>query len=114
MWLAVLTRYVSPTVPQKLELYAVGTDRLVQERTPCLRPSQSRTPVCSEESRTVEPLLTAFEIASEQRRDPQEGEENAALALYEAAYEVGWLDRSAEFVTLAQMLLGVRTHNSRS
>ena len=35
----------------------------------------------------------------------QEGEENAALALYEAAYEVGWLDRSAEFVTLAQMLL---------
>lgn len=35
----------------------------------------------------------------------QEGEENSALALYEAAYEVGWLDRSAEFVTLAQMLL---------
>lgn len=35
----------------------------------------------------------------------QEGEENAALALYEASYEVGWLDRSAEFVTLAQMLL---------
>ena len=35
----------------------------------------------------------------------QEGDENTALALYEAAYEVGWLDRSAEFVTLAQMLL---------
>ena len=35
----------------------------------------------------------------------QEGEDNAQLALYEAAYEVGWLDRSTEFVTLAQMLL---------
>ncbi len=35
----------------------------------------------------------------------QEGEENSQLALYEAAYEVGWLDRSNEFVTLAQMLL---------
>ncbi len=35
----------------------------------------------------------------------QEGEDNSQLALYEAAYEVGWLDRSNEFVTLAQMLL---------
>ena len=35
----------------------------------------------------------------------QEGEDNAQLALYEAAHEVSWLDRSAEWVTLAQMLM---------
>ncbi|WP_428096844.1 tetratricopeptide repeat protein [Candidatus Rariloculus sp.] len=35
----------------------------------------------------------------------QEGEDNAQLALYEAAHEVSWLDRSTERVTLAQMLM---------
>jgi len=35
----------------------------------------------------------------------QEGNEEEQLALYEAAYDFGWLERSTEFVNLAQMLL---------
>lgn len=35
----------------------------------------------------------------------QEGQESNTLALYETAYEAGWLDRSSDFVNLAQMLL---------
>jgi tetratricopeptide (TPR) repeat protein len=36
----------------------------------------------------------------------QEGDEARQLALYETAYEAGWLERSNEFVQLAQLLLG--------
>jgi hypothetical protein len=35
----------------------------------------------------------------------QEGQDQNQLALYEAAYEAGWLTRGTELVTLAQMLL---------
>jgi len=35
----------------------------------------------------------------------QEGDEQRQLALWEAAYEGGWLERGTEFVSLAQMLL---------
>lgn len=35
----------------------------------------------------------------------QEGQENKTLALYQAAYSAGWLDRGSDFVNLAQMLL---------
>ena len=35
----------------------------------------------------------------------QEGEDNKQLALYETAYEAGWLRRSNEFVQLSQLLL---------
>jgi tetratricopeptide (TPR) repeat protein len=35
----------------------------------------------------------------------QEGEDRNTLALYETAYEAGWLDRSSDFVNLSQMLL---------
>jgi predicted Zn-dependent protease len=35
----------------------------------------------------------------------QEGQERRQLALYEAAYDMGWLERSGELVNLAQMLL---------
>jgi len=35
----------------------------------------------------------------------QEGQEDRMTALYEAAYEAGWLERSQEYVNLAQMLL---------
>jgi hypothetical protein len=35
----------------------------------------------------------------------QEGEETNTLALYEAAHAAGWLERSGDFVNLAQMLL---------
>lgn len=35
----------------------------------------------------------------------QEGQEERQLALYEAAYAQGWLERSSELVNLAQMLL---------
>src|SRR5690606_23768301 len=35
----------------------------------------------------------------------QEGQEDRMTALYEAAYEAGWLTRSQEIVNLAQMLL---------
>ena len=35
----------------------------------------------------------------------QEGQERNTLALYEAAFEIGWLERSGDFVNLAQMLL---------
>lgn len=35
----------------------------------------------------------------------QEGQEDRQLSLYEAAYDYGWLERSSEFVNLAQMLL---------
>jgi tetratricopeptide (TPR) repeat protein len=36
----------------------------------------------------------------------QEGNETAQLALYELAYDVGWLQRSSEFVQMAQLFLG--------
>ncbi len=36
----------------------------------------------------------------------QEGEDARQLALYETAYEAGWLERGNEFVQLAQLLLG--------
>ena len=36
----------------------------------------------------------------------QEGDEARQLALYETAYEAGWLERSNEFVQIAQLLLG--------
>ncbi len=35
----------------------------------------------------------------------QEGQDQNTLALYEAAYEVGWLESSSDFTNLAQMLL---------
>ena len=35
----------------------------------------------------------------------QEGQDQNTLALYEAAYEAGWLDSSGDFTNLAQMLL---------
>jgi tetratricopeptide (TPR) repeat protein len=35
----------------------------------------------------------------------QEGDEQRQLALWEAAYEGGWLERGTEYVSLAQMLL---------
>jgi len=35
----------------------------------------------------------------------QEGQERNTLALYEAGYDSGWLDRSSDLVNLAQMLL---------
>jgi len=35
----------------------------------------------------------------------QEGQERNTLALFEAGYEAGWLDRSSDLVNLAQMLL---------
>lgn len=35
----------------------------------------------------------------------QEGQEDKTLALYQAAYEAGWLERGSDFVNLAQMLL---------
>lgn len=35
----------------------------------------------------------------------QEGQERNTLALYQAAYEKGWLDRSSDIVNLAQMLV---------
>ncbi len=35
----------------------------------------------------------------------QEGEDNKQLALYETAFEAGWLQRSNEFVQLSQLLL---------
>ena len=36
----------------------------------------------------------------------QEGDEGRQLALYETAYEAGWLERGNEFVQLSQLLLG--------
>lgn len=36
----------------------------------------------------------------------QEGEEQNQLALFETAYEMGWLDRGNEYTSLASMLLG--------
>jgi tetratricopeptide (TPR) repeat protein len=35
----------------------------------------------------------------------QEGQDRNTLALYEAAFEAGWLERSSDFVNLAQMFL---------
>jgi tetratricopeptide (TPR) repeat protein len=35
----------------------------------------------------------------------QEGQDQNTLALFEAAYEAGWLERSSDFVNLAQMLM---------
>ena len=35
----------------------------------------------------------------------QEGDDQRQLALWEAAYEAGWLERGTEYVSLAQMLL---------
>jgi tetratricopeptide (TPR) repeat protein len=35
----------------------------------------------------------------------QEGEDRATLALFEAAYEAGWLESSSDFTNLAQMLM---------
>lgn len=39
----------------------------------------------------------------------QEGQELRSVGLYEAAYEMGWLERSQEIVSLAQMLLNADT-----
>ena len=78
----------------------------------------------------IEPVLTALRLAEETGREPQEGwyqlaekwtkrdyliqlagiygqegQERNTLALYQAAYEKGWLERSSDIVNLAQMLV---------